>query len=128
MPKEPEVYGKKEVFEIMGAAFEVYNQLGPGFLEAVYHEAMEIELASRRLPFESKKLLRIRFKDQFLKKRYEADFVCFGCVVVEIKATRALTGIDEAQLLNYLKATGYKVGVLINFGSKDKIEWKKRVL
>jgi len=118
---------KEEVYKIVGAAMEVYNVLGPGFLEAVYQEALEIELADRGTPFEPQKDLRIVFKGRTLKKMYTADFLVFGQIVVEIKAADRLTSHDEAQLLNYLKATGMKVGVLINFGAADKLEWKRRV-
>ena len=118
---------KEEVYKIVGAAMEVYNVLGSGFLEAVYQEAMEIELTERGIPFEPQKDLRITFKNRTLKKTYVADFLVFDKVVVEIKAIDRLTSHDEAQLLNYLKATGMQVGVLINFGSADKLEWKRRV-
>ena len=118
---------KEEVYKIVGAAMEVYNVLGSGFLEAVYQEAMEIELTERGIPFEPQKDLRITFKNRTLKKTYVANFLVFGKVVVEIKAIDRLTSHDEAQLLNYLKATRMQVGVLINFGSADKLEWKRRV-
>lgn len=118
---------KEEVYKIVGAAMEVYNVLGPGFLEAVYQEALEIELIERGIPFEPQKELRIAFKGRTLKKTYTADFLVFDKVVVEIKALDGLTPHDEAQLLNYLKATEKQVGVLINFGSADKLEWKRRV-
>ena len=118
---------KEEVYKIVGAAMEVYNVLGPGFLEAVYQEALEIELTDRGIPFEPQKELRITYKGRTLNKSYTADFFVFGQIVVEIKAADHLTSHDEAQLLNYLKATGMKVGVLINFGTADKLEWKRRV-
>ena len=118
---------KDEVFAIVGAAMAVYNELGPGFLEAVYHEALEIEFAARGIPFESHQSLRIIYKGRTLKKGYEADFVCYQQIVVEIKAIDRLTGKDEAQLLNYLKATGLHVGLLINFGHPDKLDWLRRV-
>ncbi len=118
---------KEEVYKIVGAAMEVYNVLGSGFLEAVYQEAMEIELTERGIPFEPQKELRIIYKERTLRKSYTADFFVFHKIVVEIKAIDRLTSHDEAQLLNYLKATGMQVGVLINFGSADKLEWKRRV-
>jgi GxxExxY protein len=123
-----ELIAKDEVYAIIGAAIEVYNVLGPGFLEAVYQEAFEIEFTDRGIPFELQKELRIFYKGRCLKKPYVADFVVFGKVIVEIKAIDYLTAHDEAQLLNYLKAIGMEVGVLINFGSADKLEWKRRVL
>lgn len=118
---------KEEVYAIVGAVMEVHSELGHGFLEAVYQEAMEIELGMRNLPFESFKRLRIRYKDRFLKKEYETDLFVFGEIIVELKATDKLTSKDESQLLNYLNATGKKVGVLINFGSVGKLEWMRRV-
>jgi len=123
-----ELLCKEEVYAVVGAAMEVYNTLGPGFLEAVYQEAMEIELEERGIPFEPQKELRIIYKGRRLKKSYVADFVVYGKVIVEIKALDRLTTHDEAQLLNYLKATGVEVGVLINFGAPGKLEWKRRVL
>jgi GxxExxY protein len=123
-----ELIAKDEVYAIVGAAMEVYNVLGPGFLEAVYQEALEFELTDRVIPFETQKELPVHYKGRRLRKSYVADFVVFGRIIAEIKATDRLTGHDEAQLLNYLKATGMEVGVLINFGSADKLEWKRRVL
>ncbi len=118
---------KDEVFTVIGAAIEVHRELGPGFLEAVYQEAMEIELADRGIPFLAQEPLTIRFKTRVLKKRYEPDLLCYNLVVAELKALNQLTGSDEAQLLNYLKATGLRVGVLINFGSVGKLEWKRYI-
>ena len=122
-----ELLCKEEVYAIVGAAMEVYNVLGPGFLEAVYQEALEIEFTERDIPFEAQQELRIAFKSRYLKKTYTADFLVFGKVIVELKALDHLTSHDEAQLLNYLKATGMQVGALINFGSAGKLEWKRMV-
>ncbi len=118
---------KDEVFAIIGAAIEVHRELGSGFLEAVYQEALEIELASRNVPFESRKALRITYKGHPLKKEYEADLVCYGQIIVELKALDRLSGKEEAQILNYLKASGLQVGLLINFGSHGRLEWKRFV-
>jgi len=118
---------KDEVYAIVGAAMEVHTEMGAGFLEHVYQESMELELGLRRIPFESQKVLQIRYKGTVLKKDYCADFVCFGQIIVEIKAMRELTGREEAQLLNYLKATGLRVGVLINFGDPGRLDWKRLV-
>lgn len=118
---------KDEVFAIIGAAIEVHRELGPGFLEAVYQEALEIELASRKIPFESRKTLTIAYKGRPLKKEYEADLVCYGQIIVELKALDRLSGKEEAQILNYLKAAGLRVGLLINFGSHGRLEWKRFV-
>ena len=120
-----ELLYKTEVFEIIGAAIEVHRELGHGFLEAVYQEAIQIEMARREIPFDSQKSLRIRYKDQILKKEYIADFICYGKIITEIKALDELSGKEEAQILNYLKATGLRVGLLVNFGSVGKLEWKR---
>src|SRR5512140_3936495 len=101
---------KDEVYAIVGAAMEVHSCGGSGFLEAVYQEALEVESGSRGLPFESQKVLQILYKGRPLRKEYTADFVYYGQIVVELKALDSLTGRDEAQLLNYLKETGMKVG------------------
>jgi GxxExxY protein len=113
-----------EVYQIVGAAMEVSNQLGCGFLEAVYQEAMEIELADRGVPYIPQKPIQISYKGRTLKKEYVADFLCYGQIIVEIKAIKAISGIEEAQLLNYLKATGLPLGLLVNFGS-PQLEWKR---
>ncbi len=118
---------KQEVYDVVGAAMEVYNVLGPGFLEPVYQEALEIELTDRKIPFESQKELPIFYKGRRLKKTYIADFVAFGKLIVEIKALDRLTTREESQLFNYLKATGLQVGVLINFGADKDLEWKRKV-
>jgi GxxExxY protein len=118
---------KDEVFRVVSAAFDVHNELGAGFAEAVYQEAMQIELAAKQIPFEPQKILRINYKGQLLEKAYVADLVCFGKIIVEIKAIDCLTGRDQAQLLNYLKATGIRVGLLLNFGDPAKLEWQRLV-
>src|SRR5437867_3621587 len=100
-----EILLKEEVYQIVGAAMEVYNVIGFGFLEPVYQEVMEIELETRGIPFIPKKDLALQYKGRTLKKSYEADLDCFGLVIVELKALDRLTTKEEAQLLNYLKAT-----------------------
>jgi len=106
---------------------EVYNELGAGFLEPVYQEALEIELTERGVPFEAQKELRIRYKGRLLKKTYQVDMIVFGKVIVELKALDHLTSREESQVLNYLNATGLEVGLLINFGAEGKLEWKRLV-
>ncbi len=120
-----ELLYKTEVFEIIGAAIEVHKELGHGFLEAVYQEAIQIEMGRRNIPFDFQKSLRIRYKDHLLKKEYVADFICYRKIIIELKALDKLSGKEEAQILNYLKATGLRVGLLINFGSHGKLEWKR---
>ncbi len=124
---ETELIFKQEVYEIIGAAIEVHKTLGHGFLEAVYQEAIEYELSVRKIPFRSQAELRIKYKERYLNKTYIADIIAYDKIIVELKALSALSGKEESQIINYLKATGYKVGVLINFGQPYKLEWKRFV-
>ena len=123
-----ELLYKDEVFKIIGAAIEVHKELGSGFLEAVYQESFEYELAIRDIPFTPQQVLKIKYKNHILEKEYIADLVCFGSILVELKALQKLSPNEESQLLNYLKATGNRVGLLINFGSSGKLEWKRLIL
>ena len=116
-----------QTFAIIGAAMEVHRELGHGFLEAVYQEALASEFLARRIPFEREKGLPVFYKGNALEIGYRADFVCYGEVVVEIKAIQMLSGIEEAQLLNYLKASGFKRGLLLNFGTPS-LQKKRMVL
>ena len=116
----------KRTYEIIGAAMEVHRELGCGFLEAVYQEALGREFTTKRIPFREQPVLEISYKNKPLKKTYQPDFICFEDIVVEIKAISGLSGVEEAQLINYLKATGLTVGLLINFGSKS-LEHKRFV-
>jgi len=115
---------KEEIYSIVGAAMEVSNELGTGFLEAVYQEALGIELKSRAIPFVAQPTVQITYKGRPLSKEYIPDFVCFDQIIVEIKAIKTLTNIEQAQLLNYLKAARKPVGLLLNFGA-PKLEWKR---
>ena len=107
---------KKEYYEIVGAAMAVHNELGNGFLEAVYQEALSIEFEKRGIPFIKEPKLEIHYKGILLSKFYQADFFCYDRIIVETKAKNDLSGVDDSQVINYLKATGYKLGILINFG------------
>jgi len=106
-------------YAVIGAALEVHKQLGCGFLEAVYQEALSIELSTRNIPYSREVRLPIHYKGSLLKSSYCADFICFGSLVVELKALARMSGAEEAQLINYLKATHHKVGLLINFGARS---------
>lgn len=117
-----------ESYAVIGAALDVYYRLGPGFLEPVYQEAMGLELGLRRIPFTPQTELSIRYKDFVLEKKYKADFVCFEKIIVEIKSQTALTPIDWAQTLNYLKASEFRVGMLFNFGSARTLEKKRLII
>ncbi len=111
---------------IIGAAMEVHRELGHGFLEAVYQEAMAIEMTARGILFQSEVPLSVFYKSQKLAASYRADFVCFDNVLVELKAISQLTGADEAQVINEMKATGKQRALLINFGAPS-LEYKRRV-
>lgn len=106
-------------FAIIGAAMEVHRELGCGFLEAVYHEGLAIELSAREIPFARELILPVHYKGQSLQVGYRADFICFERIIVELKALSQLTSVEDAQVLNYLKATGIEVGLLINFGASS---------
>jgi GxxExxY protein len=123
-----ELIMKDEVYAIIGAAIEVHSVVGHGFLEAVYHECFSYEMQDRGIPFIGQPELELHYKQRKLKKKYIPDFMCFGDIVVEIKAIAAIGPVEEAQLFNYLRATRKRVGLLINFNSKGKLEWIKRVL
>ncbi|MCX6222588.1 MAG: GxxExxY protein [Bacteroidia bacterium] len=115
---------KEECYQIIGCCMEVHNQLGGGFREAVYQEALELEFIEQDLPYQREKKMRIKYKKHVLKKKYFADFLCFDEVVIELKAVAELTNIHKGQLFNYLKASDKRLGMLINFGS-EKLEYKR---
>jgi len=123
-----ELIFKDEVYSIMGAAMDVHRELGSDFLESIYQEALEMELTRRQIPFESQRSIKIIYKGKTLNKEFVADLICYGKIIVELKAQESLSGKEEAQVLNYLKATAIKVAVVINFGSHPKLEWKRLVL
>ena len=122
------IYYKEESFEIIGAAMYVYNKLGPGFVESVYQEALEIEFQRRRVPFEREKEIDIYYDGILLKKKFQPDFLCYGNIIVEIKAVMNLDDLNRVQVYNYLKATRMKLGLLINFGNHDQLEYERKVL
>jgi GxxExxY protein len=116
-----------ETYAIIGAAMEVHRQLGPGFLEAAYREALKLEFSHRGIPFRAEVPLQIFYKGTPLRTRYKADFICYDKVLVEVKAMRNLTAVELAQVLNYLKAGGLHRALLLNFGS-PALEYRRFAL
>lgn len=121
------LYNEEQSYAINGAAMHVYNALGYGFLEAVYQEALELEFRKRNIPYEREKELKIIYEGQELRQTYRADFVCYGNIIVELKAVSKLDDVHRSQVYNYLKSTGYKLGLLYNFGNYDGLEWERKV-
>jgi GxxExxY protein len=111
---------RSEVYAIQGAIFEVNMQMGAGFLEAVYQECLALEFQARRIPFRADVHLSLTYKGQSLRQSYRADFICYEKIIVELKALAALTPEHRAQVLNYLRVTGLKLGLLVNFGCAPK--------
>lgn len=109
----------ERTYKIIGAAMEVHKELGCGFLEAVYQEALGREFTAQDIPYKSQPVVQVFYKGKPLNKTYQPDFVCYDEVLIEIKAISNLSGPEEAQILNYLKATGLKVGLLLNFGARS---------
>ncbi len=107
----------EQTHAIIGAAMKVHGQLDPGFLEAVYQEALAIESMARSIPFKRELELPVHYKGRVLTCSYRADFICYESIIVELKALQSITGVEQAQLLNYLKATEFERGLLLNFGS-----------
>lgn len=120
-----ELIYKDEVYAIIGSAMEVYNHLGPGFAEAVYQEAFGIEMLQRNIPVKEQQEVKILYKGAHLQKTYIADYVAYGKIIIEIKALEQLSSREESQLLNYLKATNSPLGLLVNFGARNNLEWKR---
>jgi len=116
----------EQTYSIIGAAMEAHRELGFGFLEAVYQDALAIELGSRQIPFEREVTLPVFYRGQRLPSSYRADFICFHEVLVEIKALGRLTGVEEAQTINYLKITSLSRALLLNFGARS-LEYKRLV-
>ena len=115
---------EEETGKILNACFEVHKELGNGFLEAVYQEALELELKNQNIPYEREKLLPITYKGKLLEKDYYADFICYGKIVVELTAVAALTSSHKAQVINYLKASSNEIGLLIYFGT-NSLKWER---
>ena len=114
------IYYREESYKIQGAVFEVYREMGCGFLESVYQECLERELYNRGIPFIAQQTLQIQYKGQALKQNYKPDLICYNRIIIEIKALSNINNQHRAQLMNYLKATKTKLGLLVNFGCYPK--------
>ena len=117
-----------ESFDIMGACFEVYKEKGSGFVESVYQECLEMELGDRKIPFKAQVELALNYKGRPLKSKFKPDFICYDKIVLELKAVSGLTDEHRAQVQNYLRATGMKLALLVNFCHYPKLEYERIVL
>ena len=123
-----EIIYREESYQIMGACFEVYKDKGCGFLEAVYQECLELEFGDQGIHFQAQPRLSLSYKGRPLKQTYAPDFICYGKIVVEIKAVASLADEHRAQVHNYLRATGHRLGLLVNFGHYPKVESERIAL
>ncbi len=123
-----DIWYREECYQIQGAVFDVYREMGRGFLEAVYQECMVKELSKRGIPFVAQQELKLFYKGEPLRQTYVPDFVCYESIIVELKALAVITGEHRAQVLNYLKATGMRLGLLANFGCRPKATVERIVL
>ena len=120
-----ELLYQEETYRLIGACFEVYKDKGCGFLEAVYQECLEIEFDIQGVPFVPQAGLNLTYKGRQLKQKYQPDFICFDRIVIELKAVNRLDEVHRAQVHNYLKATGLRLGLLVNFGHHPKLEYER---
>lgn len=118
---------EQEVYDIIGACYEVYNELHCGLAEPIYQEALELEFKLRGIPYLREVPLEVYYKGEKLRKRYVADFVCYDDIIIELKAAEEITNDHIAQILNYLHITKSPLGVLVNFGNKRKLEWSRYI-
>jgi GxxExxY protein len=118
----------EEVFRIQGALFEVYKLMGPGFLESVYQECVQLEFAKRKIPFEAMPKLKITYKGELLETHFSPDLVCFSQVLIELKAVKGFAPEHRAQVINYLRASGMKLGLLVNFHSAPRVQIERFAL
>lgn len=123
-----DIWHREECYKIQGAVFDVYKEIGCGFLEAVYQECLEKELLKREIPYVAQQELKLYYKGTELKQTYIPDLICYKSIIIELKATSGTNSVHKAQVLNYLKATGMHLGLLINFGSHPKATVERIVL
>ncbi len=126
--KHEKILFREESYKIQGAVFEVYREMGGGFLESVYQECLEKELKRRGIPFVAQQELRLTYKGERLQQTYKPDLICYGRIIVELKAVKDIAPAHKAQVINYLKATGMKLGLLVNFGTYPKASITRLVL
>jgi GxxExxY protein len=126
--KHEKILYKEDAYAIQGAVFDVYREMGCGFMEAVYQECLEKEFTTRRIPFVAQKELTLTYKGAVLEQRYRPDFICFDRIIVELKAVTEMGKEHKAQLFNYLKATGLRLGLLVNFGHFPKVQIERIIL
>ena len=119
---------EEETFAIRGVAFDVYKEMSNGFLESVYQECFERELTAREIPFVAQPELKLAYKDQPLQQTYKPDLICYGKIIVELKAAKDISHEHRAQVINYLKATGLKLGIVVNFGHYPKVQIERFIL
>ena len=124
----PELIFAKESYAIMGACFQVYKDMGHGFLEPVYQECLKIEFDHLAIPFEEQRSLPLSYRGKPLRQSYKPDFICYDKIILELKAVERLADEHRCQVLNYLHATGFKLGLLVNFGHHPKLEHERMVL
>jgi len=127
-PSSKPILFKEECFNIQGAIYEVYREMGCGFLEPVYQECLVKEFLLRKIPFQPQAGLSISYKGEKLEQVYRADFICYGQIILELKAVKEIGNDQRAQVINYLKATGYRLGLLVNFGHYPKATIERIVL
>ena len=128
MLMDSKILYKEESYAIIGACFNVYKEKGNGFLEAVYQECLEIEFYFQEIPYGTQINLQLTYRDRVLKQTYKPDFLCYNKIIVEIKALSKIVDEHRAQILNYLNGSGFKLGLLINFGHNPKLEYERFVL
>jgi GxxExxY protein len=124
----PELLLKDEVYAVVGAAMEVYYTLGIGFAEPVYQGALAIEFNGRGIYYVREPVLEVAYKEVPLDKTYRPDFICYDQIIVELKCQYRLTGLEESQIINYLRIANMHVGLLMNFGARPKLEWSRYVI
>ena len=124
---EDEIIYKDECYAIIGACFELHNELGSGFAEPIYQEALEVELKLQGIPFRSQDELEVHYKGHLLDAKYKPDFICYEKIIVEIKSLNDIADRHRSQVHNYLKITGFRLGILVNFSAYPRLQYERIV-